>query len=917
MKRAISTLVAGFVVFALFGELAPLAAQEAKAKKIVSIEGITEYELPNGCRFLLFPDPSASTVTMNMTVLVGSRHEGYGETGMAHLLEHMLFKGSKNYPNPDKDLESRGADYNGTTWTDRTNYYETMPATDANLEFGIKFEADRLVNCFVKREDLIKEMTVVRNEFEQGENDPESILNQRMMAVAFEWHNYGKSTIGNRTDIERVPIERLQAFYRKYYQPDNVFVVIAGKFDEAKAVALMTKHFGAIPQPARSLDATYTEEPAQDGERTVTLRRVGKVSVVGLMYHIPAASHEDHASCALLEHILGNAPSGRLYKALVETKKASSVSVDATKWHDPGVLEVTARVAEKASAEEVRDIAVNVVENFLKQGATQEEVDRAKQKYKSDRERALTKSKSIALELSNWAGAGDWRLMFIHRDRIAKVTPESVNKVASKYLQQSNRTVGIFVPTTQVARTFIPETPDVAKLVKDYKGGEAIALGETFDPTPKNIEARVQRLTLSNGVKVAFLPKKTRGEAVVGNIVLHFGNEKSLQEHTVTSSFVGSLLTKGTKNKTRQQIQDALDKLGSTFSTGSGAGQLTASFQTKRSQLPELLELVREVLREPSFPENEFDIVKRNQRQAVEKAMVSEQALAFRTLMRTIKPHPKNDVRYIPTFEEGLARLEKVTRNDVVRLYEEQIGGTHGEIVLVGDFDPKTVTPLLEKIVAGWKSDVAYERIRDSADMAVKSKRETIQVPDKEGAVFVSAHVLELRDDAPDYPAAELGSYILGNGFTSRLMERLRQKEGWCYGAGAQLQADAQDNVGMLMSYAICNPQNIDKVDKGTLEEMRKLIKEGTTSEELAKAQKGYLQEMQVQRGNDSMLAGMLRQSLYLGRTFQYFADLEKKIEGLSVEDVNRAVGKYISPDRLVIIRAGDFSKKASAPPQK
>src|SRR5262249_55248072 len=163
--------------------------------------------------------------------LVGSRHEGYGETGMAHLLEHMLFKGCKAFPKIDQALQDHGAaEANATTWTDRTNYYETMPATDRNLEFGIHFEADRLVNSFIKREDLAKEMTVVRNEFEQGENNPDSILNQRMMAIAFEWHNYGKSTIGNRSDIERVPIERLHEFYKKYYQCDNIVLIVAGKF---------------------------------------------------------------------------------------------------------------------------------------------------------------------------------------------------------------------------------------------------------------------------------------------------------------------------------------------------------------------------------------------------------------------------------------------------------------------------------------------------------------------------------------------------------------------------------------------------------------------------------------------------------------------------------------------------------------
>jgi zinc protease len=905
-----------FAHLAVLASLAsPAGAQDKKVdeapyQKGSTIEGITEYRFKNGLKFLSFPDPSSSTVTVNMTILVGSRHEGYGETGMAHLLEHMLFKGSKNYPDCDKAMQAHGADFNGTTWTDRTNYYETMPASDASLEFGIKLEADRLVNCFIKREDLVKEMTVVRNEFEMGENNPESILNQRMMAVAYEWHNYGKSTIGNRADIENVPIDRLQAFYKKYYQVDNTVLIIAGKFDEAKALKLISDTFGQLKAPARKLDQTYTEEPAQDGERSVLLRRVGKVAVVGAMYHIPAASDDDHPAIEVLSSILGASPSGRLYKALVESKKATKVSADATTWFDPGILELTLVVNDKAKAEEVRDIALEVTEEFVKRPATKDEVERAVRKYLSQREQALTKSQSIALELSEWVGAGDWRLLFIHRDRVAKVTPEDVNKVAEKYLRSSNRTVGMFLPSKEVARTPIPLRPDVTAIVKDYKGKAALSAGEVFDPTPDNIEKRVVRTKLSNGIQVAFLPKKTRGEAVVGSIKLHFGNEESLKDTSTASGMLGSMLMRGTKNYTRQQIQDELDKIKSTLNTGSGLGSLSVGLQSKREQLPKLLELAREVLREPTFPADELEVIKQNSKQAIEKAMADPQGVASNTFGRMLHPYPKDDVRYRPTFDESLDRLKKVDREALVKLYQEQVGPAVGEIVLVGDFDQEATLKQLETIFAGWNSKVKYQRIASDANTKVKGTRETLNLPDKENAVYVAGHLIQMDDTAADYPALELGNYILGNGFTSRLMDRLRQKEGWCYGAGSQLNVSSQDKYGLFLSYAICNPANADKVDKGALEEINKLVKDGVSLDELEAARKGYLEEMKVERGSDAKLAGMLRELLYLKRDFRYYSDLEKKIGGLSSTDVNRAISTHVQPDRMVIIRAGDFSKK-------
>src|SRR5262245_15659518 len=398
------------VSFLLTLSLVTQVAASAKAalpqpRKVASVEGITEYHLENGLRVLLFPDPTRTKVTVNLTVLVGSRHEGYGETGMAHLLEHMVFKGTPTNPDIPGAMKERGAQFNGSTWFDRTNYFETLPATDQNLEFAIRLEADRLINSPIKAEHLATEFSVVRNEFESGENSPERVLSQRMMAVAYEWHNYGKSTIGNRSDIERVPVDSLRAFYKKYYQPDNAVLVVAGKFDETKALEFISRYFGALPKPERKLQETYTEEPAQDGERMVTLRRVGDFGLVSLIYHVPAGPHPEFPAVEVLSDILGDEPSGRLYKALVETRMASSVSVNAQPYHDPGVLEITAEVntKDRATLEKVRDRILSVLEDVVRTRVTKEEVNRAQQSIRKDYELDAHDPNRIAVELSEWA----------------------------------------------------------------------------------------------------------------------------------------------------------------------------------------------------------------------------------------------------------------------------------------------------------------------------------------------------------------------------------------------------------------------------------------------------------------------------------------------------------------------------------
>jgi zinc protease len=901
------------LLFVLSGQVR--AEAPAAPRKITKVEGITEYRLDNGLRILLFPDPSSPRVTVNCTVFVGSRHEGYGETGMAHLLEHMLFKGSRLYPKASdipRVLKDRGAECNGTTSDDRTNYYETLNASDDNLEFAIRLEADRLVNSFVRREDLATEMTVVRSEFEMGENSPQNILNQRMAAVAFEWHNYGKSTIGNRSDIERVPIEKLQAFYRKHYQPDNAMVIVAGNFKEVKALALITKYFGALKKPERQLDNTYTEEPPQDGERTVVLRRVGRVGAIGAVYHIPAAAHPDCAPLDVLSRILTAQPSGRLYQALVEKgKKATAVLASAEALHDPGLFVVLATVDDRATAESARDALLYALDEVRAGPITEEEVNRTKIQLRKTWELGMAHSNRIGLVLSEWAARGDWRLMFLHRDRVAKVKPADVARVARQYLTATNRTVGLYIPTHAPERAAIPTAPDIAKLLKDYQSAETIAEGEAFDPTVANIQKRLRLARLSSGVKVALLPHKTRNAVVTIDLALHYGNAQSLKGHASATQFLGSLMRRGTKKHTRQQLVDELNRLEARLVSGGDRGSVTFAVECKRRTLPDVLALLTEVLREPTFPENEFNVLKRQARTQREQGKTEPAILASLALQRRLSPYPADDVRYVPTLDESLARLETVNVEEVRKLYTEQLGGQHGEFVVVGDFDPEIVLRKMEDALKDWKAGVAYQRIEQRAAENVKPERIAIDTPDKANAVYFAGLMMPLRDSHPDNAPLELANFILGGeGLSSRLGERVRQKEGLSYEVESSYSADAQDKAALFHVVAICNPKNIDKVDKAILEELDKMCKDGITEAELREAKKAYLASLKQLRGTDAALAGILQSELYVGRSIAYYGELEKKIESLTIEEINNAFRKRIDPKKLVIIRAGDFKKK-------
>ena len=468
------------------------------------------------------------------------------------------------------------------------------------------------MNSLVRKSDLDFEMTVVRNEFERGENSPANVLSERVSAAAYDFHNYGKPTIGNRSDIERVPIGNLQDFYHKYYQPDNVVLIIAGQFDEAKALELVQKYFGAIPRPQRKLSTTYTEEPAQDGERNVILRRVGEVGIVMAAYHIPAASHEDAAALQVLASILSTRPSGRLYQALVETKRATSAYASGRSEHDPGLFVATAEVRDSSTLTNVRDDMTALLESIGKQGVTQEEVDRAKQQILKARERTAANTSQLALALTEYIADGDWRLYFLNRDRIEKVTPAQVKDVAAKYLVPNNRTVGMFMPAEKPERVAVPETPDIKSLVDDYRGRETISAGEVFDATPENIEARVKRVDLPEGIKATLLTKKTRGDEVRLLLTLRYGDENNLKGFETAAEVLPELMLRGTKKLSYQELRDQLDHLGASLSASIAGGAVPVgsarfSIQAKRETLPAVLEILKQVLREPLLPEDKFE----------------------------------------------------------------------------------------------------------------------------------------------------------------------------------------------------------------------------------------------------------------------------------------------------------------------
>jgi zinc protease len=422
--------------------------------------GIDEYTLEaNGLQVLLIPETSAPVITFMVTYRVGSRNEVTGTTGSTHLLEHLMFKGSVNY-NRDKGnsvdqlLSRTGAQFNATTYLDRTNYYENLGSDQLAMVVGM--EADRMRNLLLRESDRRPEMTVVRNEFERGENSPIQSLIKEIFAAAYVAHPYHHNTIGWRSDIEKVSIEKLREFYDTFYWPDNATVTLVGDFKSVEALGLIKQHYGVITRAPRPIPQVYTEEPEQTGPRRVVVKRPGQLGVIAIAHKSPAATHPDFPALAILGSILGDGKNSRLYRELTDKNLSTGVFTGPFALRDPSLHFTFIPLAPGASHEQVEKIAVDEIEKLKQHGVTATEVQAAIAKTLADSAYQRDGSFAIAGKINEFIAAGDWTLYVTLDEALQKVTPVEVLRVANKYLNVDQSTTGWFIPQAPAAAAQSP-----------------------------------------------------------------------------------------------------------------------------------------------------------------------------------------------------------------------------------------------------------------------------------------------------------------------------------------------------------------------------------------------------------------------------------------------------------------------------
>jgi zinc protease len=649
----------------------------------------------------------------------------------------------------------------------------------------------------------------------------------------------------------------------------------------------------------------WTVEPTQDGERSFTVRRKGDVQIVALGYKIPSSLQGDSDAISFMSQILGDEPTGRLHKQLVESGKAAQVFSFGMTGYAPGLQIIGAVVKSGQPLEPVRQALTEAVESFAKTPPSEEEMERTRRNFANYIEKSLNDPQRVGVTLSEEVSLGDWRLLFAGRDKLPSITSQQVAEVAARYLKRDNRVVGEFIPDDNPQRADIPAAPSVAEVMKDFKGKDSVLTSEVFDPSQDNINARTEIKTIG-GLKVALLPKKNRGETVAVHLKLQWGDEKNLMNTSVVSAIANEMLMRGTSKYTREQLADAFSKLKITGTP--------YSFETTGPNLDAALRLVAHVLKEASFPQAEFEQLRQQWIVGLEYSRSEPQVVANEAIEQHYNHYPKGDVRYALTVAEKLEAVKALKLEDVVAFHQNFYGASRGELAIVGDFDKAAISKTIDEGFSGWNSKASYAKVLNT-NVDKAPLHASLNTPDKENGTYAARLPIDLNADDADYAPLELANYIFGGGaLKSRMMDRIRQKDGLSYGGGSGVYPGEEDRAGNFGMGAIAAPQNLKKLEAAIREELDRALKDGFTQAELDAAKSGLLQQRLQNRAQDSVVAAGWTRNLHMGRTYAWSKEYEAKLKAATLAQVNAAFRKHIDPAKMSVVIAGDEAKAAKKP---
>lgn len=889
------------------------------------VNGIYPYKLKsNGLTVLIQEQHLAPVVSVMMVYGIGSRNEAVGYTGSTHFLEHLMFKGTAKHDpmkgtGIDDSLKPVGGINNATTSQDRTNYFEIAPAQNLNLLLDL--ESDRMRGLLLREDDRASEMTVVRNELERGEDDPDELLMSNLFAMSFREHPYHHPVIGWRTDVEGVATARLRQFYQDFYWPENATLLVIGDINKAETLKQIAAKFGPIKRATKKLPAVYTQEPPQEGERRFLVQRGQDVPRMIMGFHTIAAKNQDTYPLEVLQSVLGDKgkTSSRLYRALVDNGLATDVYAYNNVMRDPGLFILGATPSKKIELEKVEAALKDAIAEIAKTPPTGQELERAKleiiKRYKLD----ATDSLGLADQIGDAIGVADWKWWANYPVGISKVTPEQVQAVAQKYLTASNMTVGYYKPKEELKTA--QESADAAVSGSEKKETDV----ETPDSEPKTAESNKGSITLvsrargtgklgektetlkfSNGLTVIVLPMPNSGTVTfAGKMKAGRYFEKTGQSKV--PALTADLLTKGSRHYPKFKISEILESMGATLEFGADSFYTGFNSTVVKSDAKEIVSLVADIIQRPLFDRSELEKAKAILASDIEERTADTGAVAWNNMRHSL--YKPDCVYFSDTFANQLTALKKVKRSDLTAFHSKQFTPQNSVFSIVGDLTTEEVIALVTNEFATWQKGKP-ETISindDCTDKKFEGKRIVANLADKTNTDVVIGYPVPLSIKSKDYFGAAIGMAALGyDSFACRLAP-LRDKFGLTYSISTTLAEISYPNSLWAITYSV-NPKNLEKAQGHIKRIVQEYLRDGIAKDELTR-EKGHLKGVYiVESRSPRAIASQLAYAAINDLPLNFLDNYSQRIDKENQISVNAAIRRYFNLDRCVTSIAGSVS---------
>jgi zinc protease len=877
----------------------PAAGKAARPVLEAQAGGFSSYLLPNGFKIILAPYPSAANARIELLVKTGSKLEGYGETGMAHLLEHMLFKSAGPRRDLKSDLTAMGATWNGTTTADRTNFFEVVAAEPDKVDAAIRLEADRFIRASFTKEHLASEMSVVRNELERNDSDAGSLVMRALQRQSYFWHGYGRPTIGARSDIEDAPFSALQAFHDKHYRPDNAALIISGNFDSQRVLALAGQLFAEARNPATPKMGSWTREETRATTNRSELTLPAGKTIAASAWKLPAFTERQTYALDLASSAICDNDWGSLRKDLVlERKLAVSVYCGTQIEADYGLLIASASAGKEANVETLSAALRQHVENAAAKGISQEQLERARQSELNAFERLASSHEQLAQQLSQAEVAGDWRLFFWMRDVTRSITLDEANAALKKWTVAANRSDVLLRHADGVSAPEMPRATAAGTLVAGQSWPEFAKNGDPIPASAAELAKATINIPLAGeDARGALISRHTQGNLAWLEFANDYGNEAALSGRRAACAMGNSLLAYGGAGLSRDQLDARLEALQAHWSLGLGGIVIEAP----RQNIDAALDILLAAWAAPSLPADEFERIRAASIAGLEASLKDPAKVAATTASQRFDNYPEQHPLKPLSLTQQLAESQAVTLADARACVADLQGVAHVRLAMVGDFTEADVQAVWARIKQLPKTKTPYQRIRElAAPLAVDTTPITVAMPEKPNAAVAGSTLLRLVDDAPDFPALRIAVKILGGDAESRVWKRLREREGLAYGTGVSLSGNSFEPRSRIVLQASAASDKAEAALTSLQDELARALKDGFSEAEVERAKSAWLQERKTALRAENSFASYLAQGLYNGRDYAWLAKYDAAISRVNAQEVTQALRKYLAEAPMV-----------------